>query len=275
MRLMPVNNFILESIWTLIPIFILFLIYIPVAKLLGLFGYNDYYSKVGNMSNYNIESYPKTLISEDYESWGYSGLMHYIHKVIFLKDKDCTISTQIWQESSYPPHWEKNEIIKVIGNQWYWMYEMNYDYHYGNFGNFDEEVLYSYMLDFEDYNIFNENYQNFGFLSEYGFEDSGINELDFYFFNNFFEDCSSFIRLLTTDFYIVIKTKVLYTFFITSYDVIHSWAIPSVGVKVDATPGRVCSYKIIFNEIGYYYGQCSELCGFLHGFMPICLKVTY
>nr|QTA71658.1 cytochrome c oxidase subunit 2 [Lens contradens] len=59
---------------------------------------------------------------------------------------------------------------------------------------------------------------------------------------------------------------------VTSSDVIHSWAIPSSGVKVDSVPGRVNQVGLCFLRAGVYYGQCSELCGVNHSFMPICVE---
>jgi hypothetical protein len=59
---------------------------------------------------------------------------------------------------------------------------------------------------------------------------------------------------------------------ITSKDVIHSWAVPSLGIKVDAIPGRINSASLFLNTKGNFFGQCSEICGVNHGFMPICVK---
>lgn len=58
----------------------------------------------------------------------------------------------------------------------------------------------------------------------------------------------------------------------TSADVIHSWAVPSAGVKMDAIPGRLNQVNLYFNRSGHFYGQCSELCGVGHGFMPVAVK---
>jgi cytochrome c oxidase subunit 2 len=63
-------------------------------------------------------------------------------------------------------------------------------------------------------------------------------------------------------------------FMITAGDVLHSFAIPSFGIKVDAIPGRVNTFYLEGSKIGVYYGQCSELCGFGHGFMPIVVEVV-
>jgi len=58
-------------------------------------------------------------------------------------------------------------------------------------------------------------------------------------------------------------------FIITSTDVIHSWAVPSLGIKVDAVPGRLNQAHVFIDRPGVFYGQCSELCGINHAFMPI------
>lgn len=60
---------------------------------------------------------------------------------------------------------------------------------------------------------------------------------------------------------------------ITSRDVIHSWAVPEVGVKVDAIPGRLNQFVFIPSNVGKFYGYCMELCGVNHRFMPIVLEV--
>jgi heme/copper-type cytochrome/quinol oxidase subunit 2 len=62
---------------------------------------------------------------------------------------------------------------------------------------------------------------------------------------------------------------------VTSNDVIHSFAIPSLALKSDAIPGRLNSFGLIINRPSTYYGQCSELCGVMHGFMPIGLKAVH
>jgi len=60
--------------------------------------------------------------------------------------------------------------------------------------------------------------------------------------------------------------------FVTSEDVIHSWALPQVGVKIDAIPGRIQSFILKSIKCGIFYGQCSELCGVNHAFMPIVVE---
>jgi len=78
-----------------------------------------------------------------------------------------------------------------------------------------------------------------------------------------------YTRLLTTDTRVVVPVGKVIKVQITSTDVIHSWAVPSLGVKTDAIPGRLNELWFQANREGIFYGQCSELCGFQHGYMPI------
>ena len=63
-------------------------------------------------------------------------------------------------------------------------------------------------------------------------------------------------------------------FMVTSTDVLHSWAIPSLGVKVDAVPGRLNQLLIQPTRSGIFFGQCSEICGANHTFIPIAIEVV-
>lgn len=198
------NHLFLEFIWTIIPIFVFFLIFIPVFKLVRVINTSSDLS----MKNLDIND-------------------------IYYCDVLPTVGTT----------------IKVIGNQWYWLYE--YDdllFTVNNLVIDTDEFIYSYMLDLE----YDNNNSNF-------------------LISRFSEDYS--LRLLSTDYSIILTKNTPVRFVITSYDVIHSWSLPSAGIKVDASPGRITSIKSIFKLNGYYYGQCSELCGFLHGFMPISIKI--
>jgi cytochrome c oxidase subunit 2 len=82
------------------------------------------------------------------------------------------------------------------------------------------------------------------------------------------------LRLLTVDNNLILPINTSIRLLVTSNDVIHSFAIPSLGLKSDAIPGRLNATGLIINRISNYYGQCSELCGVLHGFMPITLKAV-
>ncbi len=81
-------------------------------------------------------------------------------------------------------------------------------------------------------------------------------------------------RLLSVDYDLVVPVGKTVRVQVTSEDVIHSFAMPAFGVKVDAVPGRLNETWFKAREPGVYYGQCSELCGIKHAFMPIALRVV-
>ncbi len=82
------------------------------------------------------------------------------------------------------------------------------------------------------------------------------------------------LRLLTTDNAVVLPVETNIRLLITATDVLHAWAMPSFGVKMDAVPGRINETWFRINESGTYYGQCSELCGAYHAFMPIMIRAV-
>nr|AWV83200.1 cytochrome oxidase subunit II [Cryptotympana facialis] len=79
-------------------------------------------------------------------------------------------------------------------------------------------------------------------------------------------------RLLDVDNRVILPFNTQIRLLISSYDVIHSWTIPSLGVKVDAVPGRLNQTSTLINRSGLSYGQCSEICGANHSFMPIVVE---
>ncbi|MDA8828734.1 cytochrome c oxidase subunit II [Candidatus Pelagibacter bacterium] len=81
-------------------------------------------------------------------------------------------------------------------------------------------------------------------------------------------------RLLTVDNEVVVPVNKVVKVLITANDVLHAWALPSFGVKRDAVPGRINETWFKAEKVGTYYGQCSELCGIEHAFMPIAVKVV-
>nr|YP_009427782.1 cytochrome c oxidase subunit II [Maackia herderiana]ASU96533.1 cytochrome c oxidase subunit 2 [Maackia herderiana] len=81
-------------------------------------------------------------------------------------------------------------------------------------------------------------------------------------------------RLLEVDHRIVLPTNTDIRILATSADVIHSWAMPSLGVKADAIPGRLNQLSFYIKYPGVFYGQCSEICGANHSFMPIVVEAT-
>ena len=105
----------------------------------------------------------------------------------------------------------------------------------------------------------------------------------FYEYSDFYEICfNSYILVdssvepmfigLDTDNWVVLPANESIRLLVSSGDVIHSWAIPALGVKVDAIPGRINEWNIEINFSGCFFGQCSEICGVNHSFMPISLE---
>jgi cytochrome c oxidase subunit 2 len=82
------------------------------------------------------------------------------------------------------------------------------------------------------------------------------------------------LRLLEVDNRVVLPINTHIRVLITSADVLHSWAVPSFGVKVDACPGRLNQTSVFIRRPGVFFGQCSEICGVNHGFMPIVIEAV-
>ena len=81
-------------------------------------------------------------------------------------------------------------------------------------------------------------------------------------------------RLLDVDNKVVVPTDTHIRLIVTGADVIHSFAVPSLGLKIDAVPGRLNQTSILAERTGTFYGQCSEICGVYHGFMPIAIEAV-
>lgn len=81
-------------------------------------------------------------------------------------------------------------------------------------------------------------------------------------------------RLLEVDNRAVIPVNVEVRVLVTAADVIHSWTVPALGVKADAIPGRLNQLSVVASRPGVYYGQCSEICGANHSFIPIALEAV-
>lgn len=82
------------------------------------------------------------------------------------------------------------------------------------------------------------------------------------------------LRLLEVDNRVVVPINTHVRIIVTAADVLHSWAIPSLGIKCDAVPGRLNQTSLFIKRSGIYYGQCSEICGINHGFMPIVIEAV-
>nr|ATN23493.1 cytochrome c oxidase subunit II [Lema sp. EMHAU-15071010] len=79
-------------------------------------------------------------------------------------------------------------------------------------------------------------------------------------------------RLLDVDNRTILPYETQIRMLVTAADVLHSWTIPSLGVKIDGTPGRLNQINFLINRTGLFYGQCSEICGANHSFMPIVIE---
>ena len=129
--------------------------------------------------------------------------------------------------------------IKVTGNQWYWTYS------YPDNGEFE---LVSNMLNIPGYPVIN----------------NGVREVG--------SDPSDGPAQLEVDNRLVVPVGEQIRMQITAADVIHSFAVPSLWFKLDAVPGRINEKVLQIDKPGVYYGQCSELCGPKHAFMPIAIE---
>jgi len=127
--------------------------------------------------------------------------------------------------------------FKVIGHQWYWSYEIA-DTSFNTFKKSAMKLPVNFA-NFESYMI-------------------PVTDLPL-----------DGLRLLEVDQALRVPVGVPLAFIVTSDDVIHSWAVPSLGIKIDAIPGRLNQVFCLVRRAGEFYGQCSELCGIHHGFMPI------
>nr|QOL00753.1 cytochrome c oxidase subunit II [Teleogryllus infernalis] len=97
------------------------------------------------------------------------------------------------------------------------------------------------------------------------------NKIEFDSYMSASDDLKSF-RLLDVDNRTVLPMNTQIRTLVTAADVIHSWTVPTLGVKTDATPGRLNQINFLINRPGVFYGQCSEICGANHSFMPIMIE---
>lgn len=133
--------------------------------------------------------------------------------------------------------------LTIMGHQWYWTYS------YSN-------VYKSNISDSEAYTFTEVSFDSYMRAED----DLSMGEK----------------RLLEVDNILMLPSKLYIQGLINSADVLHSWAIPALSLKIDACPGRINSLNFIVLSEKTFYGQCSEICGVNHGFMPIKLKtVTY
>nr|ASM41824.1 cytochrome c oxidase subunit II [Olenecamptus subobliteratus] len=107
----------------------------------------------------------------------------------------------------------------------------------------------------------------------WSYEYSDFKNIEFDSYMTPIDSLKSFnFRLLDVDNRMVIPFNSQIRLLVTAADVIHSWTIPSLGVKIDATPGRLNQAGFSINRTGLFFGQCSEICGANHSFMPIVIE---
>ena len=109
----------------------------------------------------------------------------------------------------------------------------------------------------------------------YEYSDYNINDEDILFDSYMIPDDElepGQFRLLEVDNPVVLPVNTHIRAIITAADVLHSWTVPELGIKVDAVPGRLNQGSIFLKRLGTFYGQCSEICGVNHGFMPIAVQ---
>ncbi|MEZ5796611.1 MAG: cytochrome c oxidase subunit II [Paracoccaceae bacterium] len=163
----------------------------------------------------------------------------------------------LFNQQEFP---EGDVVVKVTGNQWFWSYE----YPNEGIGPFD-----SYMID-GSYQIDDAAAgwdKSQPMSTRQVLDDTTVKKLEYFGYGR-----DQF--LLATDTAMVVpvgKTVVLH---ITASDVIHSWKIPAFAVMQDAVPGRLAQAWFRADKEGIYFGQCSELCGKDHAYMPITVKVV-
>nr|CBL58258.1 cytochrome c oxidase subunit 2 [Micropsectra sp. To378]CBL58259.1 cytochrome c oxidase subunit 2 [Micropsectra sp. To379] len=105
----------------------------------------------------------------------------------------------------------------------------------------------------------------------WSYEYSDFNNIEFDSYMISSNNLNSF-RLLDVDNRIILPINNQIRILVTATDVLHSWTIPSLGVKIDANPGRLNQTNFFINRPGLYFGQCSEICGANHSFMPIVIE---
>ena len=135
--------------------------------------------------------------------------------------------------------------IKVTGYQWYWGYEYtDHDFAFDSYMIGQPATVGNYVLTDE---------------VEAALVEAGYSRNEF---------------LLATDTAVVVPVNKTVVMTVTAADVIHSWTIPAFGVKQDGVPGRLAQLWFKAEKEGVYFGQCSELCGKDHAYMPITVKVV-
>lgn len=149
--------------------------------------------------------------------------------------------------------------IEIVGHQWYWTYYLDC-------------IQNNFLFDFI-YFVRQEEGLPFLFTDKTNVDSFLDDELYQFEFDQMIDlEAKQEKRYLAVNKVLVLPVNEYIRCLLTSEDVIHSWALPQLGVKVDAIPGRIQMFVLNSSKYGVFYGQCSELCGVNHGFMPICVE---
>jgi cytochrome c oxidase subunit 2 len=153
-------------------------------------------------------------------------------------------SLQLLDEQVNVP--EADMTIKATGNQWFWTYEYP-----------DQEIVFDAYMVGSGFKSFDDAMADPGMAEE--MKQYGVTRENW---------------LLRTDTEVVVPVGKVVRMQVTASDVIHSWTVPAFGVKMDGIPGRLNETWFKVEEPGVYYGQCSELCGKDHSYMPITVRAV-
>jgi cytochrome c oxidase subunit 2 len=154
--------------------------------------------------------------------------------------------------------------FKATGYQWYWTYEFSDTF-------VKEGLLLSFVNNAADEDYLDAEIIN-KLFTDYRKEEYAHLLIESYILPTEELDMNKHHRLLSTDHIVVLPVETHIRLLVTGADVLHSWAVPSLGVKIDAVPGRLNQVAIYLKKQGTFYGQCSESCGANHAFMPIVVK---
>jgi len=169
--------------------------------------------------------------------------------------------------------------VKVIGRQWYWTYDLDVVIDNNVLGTEERDLI---QLEFTD-DLEKGKYDEVIYYKVNDYNESGLHlspaakSVNLEFDSNLVSEddlVKGTHRLLEVDNRLFLPVGVPVRLLITSSDVLHSWAVPSLGIKVDAVPGRLNQFVVEIKRPGVFYGQCSELCGPFHGFMPIVIQAV-
>lgn len=268
---------LIEVIWTIIPVLILTVIAIPSFQLLyaldvisnplttlkcignqwywryeggNPYGKNPYklYSVAVTDIHFENPLFQKKKIGKAYIL--YSKYLSYYYR--FLTIKNAEMVRKDYVRSQIARRW------RVVHMLWTFMGKVDVE-DYSKFYFFARAWLkFLNRRDFYNFELAKAIFKPFQF-------DSYLLDVD--------ELKLGYFRLLEVDSYAILPAHMEIRILVTATDVLHSFAIPALGIKIDAVPGRLNQFGIRCRVPGTYFGQCSELCGVGHGFMPI--KITF